>query len=135
MPKTKAQKVLRLAEEARLESEKEDEEQVAAEMEKDPQDKVDEDPTGTGGQDDDNPIKHTSKLNKDFETLLWHAFNVKNDHHEVFEALHSEGVYSWRSFTNIDSTFIWNLTKATNGNRVPVLYQTKAMLKSLLRRF
>ena len=94
MPETKAQKLLRLEEEARLARDKEAEEQVD-ELEEAAQDKTDEDPTGTGGKDADNPIKHTSKLNKDFETILRHAFNVQNDHHEVFEALHSEGVYLW----------------------------------------
>ena len=133
MPETKSQRVLRLAEEkARLEKDEEQDD----EGEKEPQDKVDEDPTGPGGADDDNPedqaIKHTTKLDKDFETLLRIIFKAKNDHHEVFEALHSEGIYSWENFIDVDSIFISDLTKASNGNRVPVLYQTKAMLKSLL---
>ena len=72
MPETKSQKMLCLQEEeARLERE-EDENDKA---EREPQDKADEDPTGPGGADDDNPekieaIKHTTKLGKDFETLL-----------------------------------------------------------------
>ena len=99
MLETKSQRTARLEEEARLERQKEDEERGAAEMEREPQDRINEDPTGAGGQDADNPeedeaIKHTSKLDKDFETLLRIIFKAKNDHHEVFEALHSEGIYS-----------------------------------------
>ena len=90
MPKTKHQRLLRLEREKK---EKEEENQDD-EMEKEPQDKDNEDPTGIGGKDDDNPTKHTSKLDKDFETLLQITFKVKNNHHEMFEALHSQGVYS-----------------------------------------
>ena len=72
--------------------ENKDEEQEPAEPEKEPQNKADQDPTGPGGADDDDPedlaIKHTTKLDKDFETLLRNIFKAKNDHHEVFEAWH-----------------------------------------------
>ena len=133
MPETKSQRMRRQEEEAQAGREKEDD---SAESEKESQDKVDEDPTGSDGADDDNPdkqlLKHTSKLDKDFETILRMIFKIKNDNHEVFEALHSEGIYSWESFIDVDSIFINDLTKATTGNRVPVLYQTKAILKSLL---
>ena len=114
--------------------EKEEDEGQDDKGEKEPQDKVDEDPTGPGGADDDNPeeVKHTSKLDKDFEIILRTIFKVRRDNHEVFEALHSEGIYSWENFIDVDSIFISDLTKATNGNRVPVLYQTRATLKSLL---
>ena len=127
MPETKSQRMLRLEKEARMGREKEEDE-GDIEIEKEPQDKTDEDPTGLEGADDDNPedqtIRHTSLLDKDFETLLRNIFKIKNDNHKVFEALHSEGIYSWESFIDVDSTFINDLTKATNGNKVPVLYHT-----------
>ena len=54
------------------------------------------DPTGPGGADNDNPeeplVKHTSRLNKDFEQILRTIFKVKKENHEVFEALHYEGI-------------------------------------------
>ena len=132
MPETKSQRMLRMQEEeARMERKRED---VDVESEKEPQDKVNEDPTGSEGADDDDPgeDRHTSRLDKDFERILRNIFKLKKDNHEVFEALHSEGIYSWENFIDVDSIFISDLTKATNGNRVPVLYQTKAILKSLL---
>ena len=131
MPETKSQRMLRLEEEARLGREKEENEIQDDEGEKEPQGKADKDPTRPGGADDDNP-KHTLRLDKDFEIILRTIFKVRRDNHEVFEALHSEGIYSWENFIDVDSIFISDLTKATNGNRVPVLYQTKAILKSLL---
>ena len=60
MSETKHQRLICLKEEARLAREKEEEEEQDDEIEIDPQDKGYEDPTGTGGHDDDNPIKHTS---------------------------------------------------------------------------
>ena len=69
MPETKSQRLLRMKdEEARVEKGEDDDDEA------EPQDKTDEDPTALGGADADNPkdepSKHTSKLDKDFETIL-----------------------------------------------------------------
>ena len=112
MPETKSQRMLQMQEEeARVGRERE--EDVDVESEKESQDKADEDPTGSEGADDDDPgeeeAKHTSRLDKDFEQILRTIFKVKKENHEVFEALHSEGIYSWDSFIDVDSIFIWSL--------------------------
>ena len=69
----------------------------------------------------------TGNKRRDFETILRIIFKIKKDNHEVSEALHSEGIYSWENFIDVASIFISDLTKALNGNRVPVLYQTKIL--------
>ena len=90
------------------------------------------------GKDDDDPPSDehkpkTGRLSKEFVRILRTAFQVKEDSsHEVFQALQSEGIYTWPLFIMIDMELVRNLTKPTKKNPVPVLYQTKATLKSLL---
>ena len=93
------------------------------------------------GKDKDNPNDddkdgnkpNTGRLDGEFVRILRTAFQVKGDSsHEVFQALQSEGIYTWSLFIMIDTELIRNLTKPTKKNPVPVLFQTKAILKSLL---
>ena len=88
--------------------------------------------------DDDDPPSDdeakTGELDAEFVRILRTAFQVKDDasHHEVFPALKSQGLYTWSLFIMIDTAIIRNLTKPTKRSTVPVLPQTKAILKSLL---
>ena len=82
---------------------------------------------------DDEDKAKTGELDAEFVRILRTAFQVKDDaSHEVFQALQSEGIYTWSLFIMIDTGIIRNLTKPTKRNAVPVLSQTKAILKSLL---
>ena len=70
---------------------------ATARAEMDPSLANDEDPSASGGLDDDNPNEQNKpgQLGSEFKRILKTAFRIKGDaKHEVFEALQFAGIYT-----------------------------------------